>query len=217
MFCRGRNIDPTDDNSNDWWAICEKDSYNTAKYAFSTEGFELFSVKAYYQERGFELNQSFANSLAPEWILEAYHKDIFEISEHFIKVVVPFENAPKMPIIVNGNENGIETKMIRALSQKPNAAAKELSLLLKISMRKVARVIKTLKEDDKISHVGSDRKGYWKLINSLFDYIKVCNYGKVLFVKWLSHYWNGDRGREFFRLRSRLSRYIKKPMRPSCR
>ena len=132
-------------------------------------------------------------------------------------MVVPFENAPNMPIIVNGNENGIETKMIRALSQKPNAAAKELSLLLKISMRKVARVIKTLKEDDKISHVGSDRKGYWKLINSLFDYIKVCNYGKVLFVKWLSHYWNGDRWREFFRLRSRLSRYIKKPMRPSCR
>lgn len=86
-------------------------------------------------------------------------------------MVVPFENAPKMPIIVNGNENGsdtgdengIETKMIRALSQKPNAAAKELSLLLKISMRKVARVIKTLKEDDKISHVGSDRKGYWKI------------------------------------------------------
>ena len=60
-------------------------------------------------------------------------------------------------------------------------------------------------------------KDIGKLINSLFDYIKVCNYGKVLFVKWLSHYWNGDRGREFFRLRSRLSRYIKKPMRPSCR
>ena len=104
-------------------------------------------------------------------ILKAYHKDIFEISEHFIKVVFPFENAQKMPIIANGNENGndsgnengIEKKMIRVLSQKPNATAKELSFVLEISTRKVARIIKTLKEEGKISRVGSDRKGYWKI------------------------------------------------------
>ena len=104
-------------------------------------------------------------------ILKAYHKDIFEISEHFIKVVFPLENAQKMPIIAignengshSGNENGIEKKMIRVLSQKPNSTAKELSSVLEISTRKVARVIKTLKEEGKISRVGSDRKGYWKV------------------------------------------------------
>mgnify|MGYP005810331605 CR=1 FL=1 len=59
----------------------------------------------------------------------------------------------KILIIVNGNENGsdsgngngIEQKMIKALLQKSNVTTKELSLLLKISTRKVARVIKTLK------------------------------------------------------------------------
>ncbi|OUP20744.1 hypothetical protein B5F29_04725 [Lachnoclostridium sp. An196] len=54
--------------------------------------------------------------------------------------------------------------MIRVLSQKPNATAKELSSILEISTRKVARVIKTLKKEGKISRVGSDRKGYWKII-----------------------------------------------------
>ena len=96
-------------------------------------------------------------------ILKAYPKDIFEISEHFIKVVFPIKNAQEMPIIANGNENGIEKKMIRVLSQKPNATAKKLSSVLEISTRKVARVIKTLKEEGKISRVGSDRKGYWKI------------------------------------------------------
>ena len=39
-------------------------------------------------------------------ILKAYQKDIFEISEHFIKVVFPIENVKKMPIIANGNISG---------------------------------------------------------------------------------------------------------------
>ena len=59
-----------------------------------------------------------------------------------------------MPGCANGNENGndsgnendIENKLLLILQQKPNATAKELSLALEISTRKVARVIKTLKE-----------------------------------------------------------------------
>ena len=39
-------------------------------------------------------------------ILKAYPKDIFEVSEHFIKAVFPIENAQEMPIIANGDENG---------------------------------------------------------------------------------------------------------------
>ena len=35
---------------------------------------------------------------------------------------------------------------------------------MEISTRKVARVIKTLKKEGKITRVGSDRKGYWKII-----------------------------------------------------
>ena len=76
-----------------------------------------------------------------------------------------------MSIIANGNENGndsgnendIENKLLLILQQKPNATAKELSLALEISTRKVARLIKILKEAGRISRVGSDRKGYWKI------------------------------------------------------
>lgn len=104
-------------------------------------------------------------------ILRAYPKDIFEISEHFIKVVFPVEKAQEIPIIANGNENGndsgnvndIENKLLLILQQKPNATARELSLALEISTRKVARLIKMLKEAGRISRVGSDRKGYWKI------------------------------------------------------
>ena len=54
-------------------------------------------------------------------ILKAYDKDIFEISEHFIKVTFPFfkeENS----IFCNGDEN----KVISILRERPEITANAL-------------------------------------------------------------------------------------------
>ncbi len=100
-------------------------------------------------------------------ILNVYDKTIFEISEHFIKVIFPFswmekpdgdENGDE-----NGNENGDDIKILLILEEEPNITAKRLSEKVGFSTRKISRIIRELKESKKITRIGSDRKGYWKV------------------------------------------------------
>ena len=99
-------------------------------------------------------------------ILKVYDKDIFEISEHFIKVTFPFfkeENSIFCNGDENGNENGDENKVISILRERPEITANALSQELGCSTRKISRIIKKLREGGKIKRVGSDRKGYWEI------------------------------------------------------
>lgn len=100
-------------------------------------------------------------------ILKAYDKSIFQISEHFIKAVFPFDkvmnNGKSFNGDENGNENGDEKLVLKMLMEQPNITAKELSILSSFSMRKISRIVKRLRESGKIIRIGSDRKGYWKI------------------------------------------------------
>lgn len=90
--------------------------------------------------------------------------DIFEISEHFIKVVFPLKEMAeenKNSHKANGDENGDVKKILLLLKQEPDITAKKLSLKTGFSTRKISRMIKELREKGRISRAGSDRKGYW--------------------------------------------------------
>ena len=105
-------------------------------------------------------------------ILEFYDKSIFDISEHFIKVTFPFCIEEKSVIIAiddesgdeSGDENGDDKKVLELLQREANITAKKLSEKLEMSPRKISRIIKRLRESGKIVRVGSDRKGYWKVL-----------------------------------------------------
>ena len=105
-------------------------------------------------------------------ILKEYDKSIFHISEHFIKVEFPFSLPKDNIIIANGDDNGNEIgddnsemmKVLGLLEENDSITAKQMSEQMDISTRKVSRLIKELKERGKIIRVGSDRKGYWKII-----------------------------------------------------
>ena len=105
-------------------------------------------------------------------ILKEYDKSIFHISEHFIKVEFPFSLPKDTIIIANGDDNGNEIgddnlemmKVLELLEENASITAKQMSEQMDISTRKVSRLIKALKESGKIIRVGSDRKGYWKII-----------------------------------------------------
>ena len=68
----------------------------------------------------------------------------------------------------NGNEIGDDNleimKVLELLEENASVTAKQMAGQMNISTRKVSRLIKTLKESGKIIRVGSDRKGYWKII-----------------------------------------------------
>ena len=105
-------------------------------------------------------------------ILKEYDKSIFHISEHFIKVEFPILLPKDNIIIANGDDNGNEIgddnleimKALELLEENASVTAKQMAGQMNISTRKVSRIIKELKERGKIIRVGSDRKGYWKII-----------------------------------------------------
>lgn len=104
-------------------------------------------------------------------ILDAYDKTVFEISEHFIKVVFPFScveqkkntDMKELDGDDNGDDNGDDMKVISILKKNPEITAKEISEKLGFSTRKISRIIKKLRESGKISRIGSDRKGRWMI------------------------------------------------------
>lgn len=100
-------------------------------------------------------------------ILKVYDKSIFDISEHLIKVQLPFSMPRIAPNIANGDDNGDdngdEKNVLAILQKEPAITAKKLAEILHISPRKVSRIIKKLRENGTISREGSDRKGYWKI------------------------------------------------------
>lgn len=103
-------------------------------------------------------------------ILKYYNKSVFKISEHYIKVTFSFvQEDPKIIAVCklngddDGDDNGDETKILQILQKKSNSTAKIISEATGFSTRKVSRIIKKLRESGKITRIGSDRKGYWKI------------------------------------------------------
>lgn len=92
-------------------------------------------------------------------ILHFYDRDIFQISNHYIKVIFPFSSPKENVNITIGDENVI----LILLEKTPSLTGKKLSTLTGFSTRKISRIIKKLKESEKIIRIGSDKKGYWKI------------------------------------------------------
>lgn len=100
-------------------------------------------------------------------ILRFYNKDIFQISDHFIKVVFPFSSSKEKIIIAiggnNGGNNGDKNTILNLLKKEPAFTAKELSEQTGFSARKISRLVKELRETGKIVRIGSARKGFWQV------------------------------------------------------
>ena len=57
-----------------------------------------------------------------------------------------------------------EIKLLELLKINPNITQVELSNKLNVSRRTISTLLANLKEKGKIERVGSDRKGYWKVL-----------------------------------------------------
>lgn len=98
-------------------------------------------------------------------ILNYYGRNIFEISDHFIKVVFPFDSSINANIIDDVIDNVIDNKVIDIIKNNPTITIKSISDILSLSSRQVSRIIKDLKDKNIISRSGSDRKGCWIINN----------------------------------------------------
>ena len=96
-------------------------------------------------------------------ILHFYKKDIFEISDHFIKVVFPFSETDREKNIAIGDNNGDKNRILLLIEKEPGLTAKQMSEQTGFSTRKISRIVKELRESGQIARVGSARKGYWMI------------------------------------------------------
>lgn len=64
----------------------------------------------------------------------------------------------------NGTQIDTEKLILSLLEKTPNITQKELSEKTNISLRTIKRIMQQLKEKDIIERVGSDRKGYWRIL-----------------------------------------------------
>ena len=101
-------------------------------------------------------------------ILRFYDRNIFKISDHYIKVVFPFSLPYENDNIINGDINGDINKdekiILLLLQNQPGITAKKISEKTGFSTRKVSRIIKKLRESKIIERIGSTKKGYWKVV-----------------------------------------------------
>lgn len=97
-------------------------------------------------------------------ILKAYDRNIFDISDHFIKVTFFFTESNTGA----GDNTGdnIAKKILMVLQTNSQITEKQISAVLGISPRSVSRFIKQLKDNRQIRRIGSARKGYWEILQA---------------------------------------------------
>ncbi len=98
-------------------------------------------------------------------ILKSYGRDIFRISDNFVKVVFPYSE----PVGLDGPNDGTDDdgrskleQVLSTLTENPHILIREICQSTGISERHVKRILKELKEQKRIIRIGSNVNGYWK-------------------------------------------------------
>lgn len=89
-------------------------------------------------------------------VLKFYPKEIFKFSTNFLKVSIPFASSSFL--------EKEELSVYSLLKNNPYLTRDELVVLLNKNDSFVYREITKLKKNGKIKRVGSNKKGYWKII-----------------------------------------------------
>ena len=104
-------------------------------------------------------------------ILSHYGKDVFEITDSYIRCRIPFnKEILKLRKIPSGKANksiGLnktEKNILRLIIKTPDATAEEMANDISVSKRTVERNLAGLQEKGMIERIGSRRDGKWNVI-----------------------------------------------------
>ena len=59
---------------------------------------------------------------------------------------------------------GIEVKILELISNDPAITTSKLANILSVTRKTISAHMKTMKKNNVIERIGSDRKGYWKIL-----------------------------------------------------
>lgn len=59
---------------------------------------------------------------------------------------------------------GVEVKILELISNNPAITTSKLATMLPVTRKTISTHMKTMKKNNVIERIGSDRKGYWKIL-----------------------------------------------------
>ena len=104
-------------------------------------------------------------------IISKYGKDVFDITDSYIKCVIPFDKAVieasrnvGMNVGLNVGLNKTQQTILSLLLEKPDLTAEEMASLIGVTKRTVERNLSNLQAKGKLERIGSKRDGRWSVI-----------------------------------------------------
>lgn len=105
-------------------------------------------------------------------IVAKYGKDVFDITDNYIRCIIPFdknvvatnENVG-MNVGMNVGLNKTEKKILSLIIGNPSITGEALSLEINVSKRTIERNLASLQSKGKIERIGSKRNGSWTVIS----------------------------------------------------
>ena len=104
-------------------------------------------------------------------IVKAYGKNVYDFEENYIEVTIPFERVDYNEPVVKTSKVLQDTKLdsvsrliLDAIRDNCNITQEQLVREVGVAKVTVYRKIKYLKENNYIERVGSDKKGWWKVL-----------------------------------------------------
>ncbi|MBS1363164.1 MAG: winged helix-turn-helix transcriptional regulator [Bacilli bacterium] len=97
-------------------------------------------------------------------IVSKYGKSVFEITDNFITVTIPYSVVNDLKSKITNNDIKLtksEQKVLNALKEDNSLTVSELCKILDIKQTAINVAIKGLKEKGIIKRVGSNKEGYW--------------------------------------------------------
>ena len=95
-----------------------------------------------------------------DFMLDAIANSLYKYIDVAAHTVV--DVPVNVPVNVPGNER--LDKILTLLRANPKATAQKMALALGVSDKTIKRHLKALREQDRIQRVGSDKAGYWEII-----------------------------------------------------
>ena len=102
-------------------------------------------------------------------ILRSYSKNNFKISDHYIRIVFPFEQweisdvSNQDAMAKSDSLSELDQIVLECLMKDQYQTMQEIAKRTNKSIRTVARSLKKLRDCGKIVRIGTDRKGYWQI------------------------------------------------------
>ena len=96
-------------------------------------------------------------------IISKYGTEAFELAENHITVTIPFAFEPSINQVTYDGLSQTHAKVLKVIKNSPTFKLEEIAAASGIGRTRTSQIIADLKSQGRITRVGSNKNGYWKV------------------------------------------------------